>query len=149
VTAHNASAKAGFIVAADRICVRHLQTILAWLEKPQTGDMWQRRAAQNEGTYRIIAATISRLQTLGPPPGPASGAFAGYLTTLKARAALYRLTGIADGHRDGSTAALLQRRVDQIKPIGDRDAHHYGLHVCGTGPGDIAPLLDQAPTIQV
>jgi hypothetical protein len=44
---------------------------------------------------------------------------------------------------------LLQRRVDQIKPIGDRDAHRYGLHVCGTGPGDIAPLLDQAPTIQV
>ena len=68
--AHTDSAKAQFIVAADRVCARHLDTILAWLERPQTREVWQQRATQNEGIYRIVAATITRLQGLGPPPGP-------------------------------------------------------------------------------
>jgi len=146
--AHTARAKAGFIVAADRICARHLDTMLAWLEKRQAGSVWQQRAAQNEGIYRIIAATVTRLETLGPAPGSTGEAFAGYLKTLKARAVVYRLTGMADVRRDRSYAARLQRRVAQIDTIGDRDAHRYGLKICGAGTRQIAPPQDQARSIR-
>lgn len=145
---HTAAAKAGLIVAADRICARHLDTVLAWLEKPQTGDVWHQRASQNEGISRIIAATITRLQRLGPPPGPRAEAFAAYLKTLKARAVLYRLIAIADLQRDRSFAALLQRRAVQIDTIGDRDARRYGLRTCGAGSRDIAPPVDRTGSIQ-
>lgn len=141
---HTDSSKAGFIVAADRICDRHLDAVLAWLETPQTGGVWQRRAAEDEGIYRIIVATISRLEGLGSPPGPTAEAFAGYVNTLKARAVLYRLTSMADQRRDQSFAARLQQRVVQIDTIGDRDAHSYGLLICGSGPRDIAPPVEQA-----
>jgi hypothetical protein len=140
--------KAAFIVAADQVCVCHLDTVMAWLEKPQTGSMWQQRATQDEGIYRIMTATIARLQELGSPPGPTAKAFAGYLETLEARAVLYRLTSMADQRRDGSFAARLQQRVDQIDVIGDRDAHRYGLRICGSGPRDIAPPVDQAGFIR-
>jgi hypothetical protein len=141
-------AKAGFIVAADQVCARHLDTILAWLEKPQTGSLWQQSAAQNEGIYRIMAATITRLQGLGSPPGPTADAFAGYLKTLKARAVLYRLTSMADQRRDRSFAARLQQRVDQIDTIGDRDASRYGLRICGSGAREIAPPVEPDGSIR-
>lgn len=142
------SAKAAYIVAADRVCARHLDTILAWLEKPQTGNAWQQRATQNEGIYRIMAATITRLEDLGSPPGPTAEAFAGYMKTLKARAVLYRLTGMADQRRDRSFAARLQQRVGEIDMIGDRDAHRYGLRICGSGLRDIAPPAQQPGPIR-
>jgi hypothetical protein len=140
-------AKAVFIVAADQVCARHLDTVLAWLEKPQTGNVWQQRATQNGGIYRIMATTITRLQGLGSPPGPTAEAFAGYLKTLEARAVLYRLTSMADQGRDRSFAARLQQRVLQIDMIGDRDAYRYGLRICGSGPRNIAPPVEQAGSI--
>ena len=142
------SAKARFIVAADRVCSRHLDTILAWLERPQPGDVWHQQAAQNEGIYRIVAATTTRLQGLGSPPGPTAEAFAGYLQSLKARAVLYRLTSIADQRRDRSFAARLQQRVDETDVIGDREAHRYGLRICGAGPRDIAPPVEQGGSLR-
>jgi hypothetical protein len=140
-TALTDSAKAGFTVAADRICGEHLETVLVWLGRPLSGPGWHQRAAQDEGIYRIIGITIQRLDTLGPPPGPAAGAFAGYVKTLKARAALYRLASIAELRRDRLFAVKLQRRVGQIDGIGDRDAHRYGLRICGARPGDLAKAL--------
>jgi hypothetical protein len=132
------SAKAAFTVAADRICAQHLETVLAWLGRPLSGAGWQQRATQDEGIYRIIGTTIQRLETLGPPPGPAAGAFAGYVETLNARAALYRLTSMAELRRDRPFAVRLQRRISLIDGIGDRDAHRYGLRICGASPGDLA-----------
>lgn len=140
--------KAAFIVAADQVCARHLDTVMAWLEKPQTGSMLQQRATQDEGIYRIIAATITRLQELGSPPGPTANSFAGYLKTLEARAVLYRLTSMADQRRDRSFAARLQQRVDQIDVIGDRDAYRYGLRICGSGPRAIAPPVGQGGSVR-
>jgi hypothetical protein len=148
VPAHIESSKAGFIVAADRICAHHLDTVLAWLETPQTGSAWHQRATEDQGIYRIVAATITRLQGLGSPPGPTAEAFADYVKTLKARAVLYRLTSMADQRRDRSFAARLQQRVVQIDMIGDRDAHRYGLLICGSGPRDIAPPVEQAGPIR-
>jgi hypothetical protein len=138
------SSKARFTFTADRICARHLETVLAWLEQPRTGDSWQRRAAQDQGIYRIMRHTIQRLETLGPPPGPTAGAFAEYVKTLKARAALYRLTSMAELQRDRLIAVRLQRRVDQIDSVGDHDAHRYGLRICGASPRD----LPKAPSVQ-
>jgi hypothetical protein len=146
--AHTYSSKAGFIVAADRICARHLGTVLAWLETPQAGSVWQRRATEDEGIYRILSATITRLRRLGSPPGPTAEAFADYTKTLMARAVLYRLTSMADQRRDESFAARLQQRVVQIDTIGDRDAHRYGLLICGSGPRAIAPPAEQAGSIR-
>ena len=141
-------AKAGFIIAADQVCARHLDTILAWLENPQTGDVWKQRATQSEGIYRIMTATIARLQRLGSPPGPTADAFAGYLKTLQARAVLYRLTSTAEQERDQSFAARLQQRVVDLDVIGDREAHHYGLRICGSGLRDIAPPAQQAGSVR-
>jgi hypothetical protein len=115
--------------------------MLAWLRQPHTGHAWQRRAAQDEGTYRIIDNTIQHLEALGPPPGPTAAAFAHYLKSLKARAALYRLTGMADRQRDNLDAAWFQHRVDQIDNLGDQNAHRYGLHICGATPGELAKAL--------
>jgi hypothetical protein len=115
--------------------------MLAWLGKSRSGTPWQRRAAQDGGTYRIMDNTIRRLEALGPPPGPAAAAFAHYLKTLKARAALYRLTGMAELQRDERYAGLFQRRVTQIDSLGDQAAHRYGLHVCGATPGELAKAL--------
>jgi hypothetical protein len=148
VAGHADTSKAGFIVAADRICVRHLGAVLAWLETPQTGSAWQQRATEDEGIYRIIASTITRLQGLGPPPGPTAEAFADYVKTLEARAVLYRLTSIADQRRDRPFAARLQQRVVQIDTIGDRDAHRYGLVICGSGSRANAPPGEQGGSIR-
>lgn len=145
---HTNSTKAEFILAADEICTRHLGTALAWLGKRPTGSVWQQRAIQDEGIYRIIAATITRLQGLGSPPGPMADAFTGYVKTLKARAVLYRLISIADQRHDPSSAARLQQRVVQIDLIGDRDADRYGLRICGSGPRDIAPPVQKPGSIQ-
>jgi hypothetical protein len=139
--AATSSVKAQFTLAADRICTAHLETMLAWLRQPHTGNAWQRRAAQDEGTYRIIDNTIQRLEALGSAPGPTAAAFARYLKTLKARAALYLLTGMADLQRDNRYAARLQHRVEQIDNLGDQDAHRYGLHICGATPCDLAKAL--------
>jgi hypothetical protein len=132
------SAKAQFILAADRICAGHFETVLAWLRQPRTGDRWQRRAARDEGIYHITGHTIQRLETLGPPPGLTAGAFTGYVKTLKARADLYRLTSMADLQRDRLLVVRLQRNVDQVDSIGDHDAHRYGLRICGIGPRALA-----------
>jgi hypothetical protein len=140
-------AKASFVIAADRICAGHLETVLAWLEQARTGDGWQERATRDDGIYRIMADTIQRLEMLGPPPGPIAGAFAGYVATLKARAALYRLTGMAELRRDRLFAMRLQRRVDQIDGVGDRDGHRYGLRICGAGPRDLAKAPGEAGAV--
>lgn len=132
------SVKAAFTIAADRICAAHLENVLAWLGQPRAGDRWQQRATRDEGIYLIMGNTIQRLDALGEPHGPTAAAFTGYIKTLKARAALYRLTSMADLHRDKPYAARLQHRVDQIDGAGDHDAHQYGLRICGTGPRDLA-----------
>ncbi len=148
VPSHTESTKAAFIIAADGVCARHLGNVLAWLDTRQTGGVWQQRAAQNAGISRIIAGTITHLQRLGPAPGPVADAFAGYVKTLKARAALYRLTSIADQRHDPSFAARLQQRVVQIKVIGDRDAYRYGLHICGFATRAIAPPAQNGGSIR-
>lgn len=133
--------KAEFTRAADRICTAHLETMLGWLRQPHGGKSWQRRAAQDEGTYRIMDDTIQRLEALGSAPGPTAAAFADYVKTLKARAALYRLTGMADLQRDDLSATRFKHDGGQIDNLGDQDAHRYGLHVCGATPGDLAKAL--------
>ena len=139
--AATSSVKAEFTLAADRICTAHLETMIAWLGQPHAGNTWQRRAAQDDGTYRIIDNTIRRLEALGAPPGPHAAAFARYLNTLKARDALYRLASIADQQRDQPYVARLRHRVDKIDPLGNRDAHQYGLHICGATAHDLANAL--------
>jgi hypothetical protein len=139
--AATSSAKAEFTRAADRICTAHLETIIAWLGQPHAGNTWQRSAAQDHGTYRIIDNTIRRLEALGPPPGPNAAAFARYLNTLKARDALYRLASIADQQREKPYTERLRHRVDKIDPIGNQDAHQYGLHICGATAHDLAKAL--------
>jgi hypothetical protein len=134
------AARASFVVAADRICATHLQNVLAWLEQPRSGKVWQQQAATNEGIYRILGHTIQRLEALGPPPAPHAEAFAGYLNTLKARAVVYQLASRANRRRDMSFASQLQHRLSAIDDIGDRDAHRYGQRVCGAG----LPDLDKA-----
>jgi hypothetical protein len=133
--------KSEFTLAADRICTSHLERMLEWLGQPHVGKAPQRRAAQDEGTYRIMDDTIQRLEALGPPPGPTAAAFVHYLKTLKARAALYRLSSVADLRRDNLYLARLQHRVEQIDNLGDQDAHRYGLRICGATPGELAQAL--------
>jgi hypothetical protein len=133
--------KSEFTRAADRICTAHLETVLEWLRQPHRGNAWQRRAAQDEGTYRIMDNTIQRLEALGPAPGPTAAAFADYVKTLEARAALYRLTGMADLQRDNLAASRFQHRVDQINNVGDQDARRYGLQICGATLGELAKAL--------
>jgi hypothetical protein len=140
-SAHAGPNKSEFTRAADHICTAHLETMLEWLRRPHRGNEWQRRAAQDEGTYRIIDNTIQRLEALGSAPGPTATAFADYVKTLKARAALYQLTGMADLQRDNRSVARFQHRVAQINDLGDQDASRYGLHICGANLGDLAKAL--------
>jgi hypothetical protein len=130
--------KGNFVSAADRICANHLRTVLAWLGQPRSGNLSHQAAVTNQGIYDIISTTIGRLESLGQAPGPDAGAFDGYVGTLKARASLYMLLRIANDHRDGVTALRFQRRIDEIDTLGDRDAHRYGLRVCGTSGADVA-----------
>jgi hypothetical protein len=137
-------AEARFVVAADRICAEHFETVMSWIEQPRAGEPWQQAAAENEGLYQIIAHTVQRLTALGQPPDPNSEVFLGYLKTLEARAVLFRLMSMADLQRDKEFALRLQRRLDQIDSIGDRDSHRYGLHICGTGARDLAKAFAEA-----
>jgi hypothetical protein len=131
-------AKADFVVAADRICDSHLENVLTWLERLPGGRGWQQRSARDEGIYAIMGRTIQRLEALGPAPEPQAGSFTGYVRTLKARAALYRLTSMADLQRDRPFLRRLQRSLDEIDGIGDAAAHRYGLRICGASLSDLA-----------
>jgi hypothetical protein len=131
------AAKVSFVVAADRICAIHLQNVMAWLEQPHAGRVWEQQAVTNEGIYRILGSTIHRLEALGPPPGPDAAEFAGYLRTLKARAIVYRLVSTANRRRDTSVTSQLEHRLDAIDVAGDRDAHRYGQRLCGAGLPDL------------
>ena len=83
-----------------------------------------------------MSTSISGLEGLGRAPDPSGDAFRGYVKTLKARASLYRLAGVAEAHRDAEFAVQMQRRVDQIDALGDGYAHGYGLRICGIGARD-------------
>jgi hypothetical protein len=133
---HRSGVKEQFVNSADQICADHLSAVLDWLGQPRTGSSYRRLATQDEGIFRIMSASIGRLEQLGPAPGPAGDAFGGYVKTLKARASLYRLAGVAELHRDALFAAQMQRRVDQIDTLGDGYAHSYGLRICGIGARD-------------
>jgi hypothetical protein len=133
---HASPVKEQFVNSADRICADHLQAVLDWLGQPQSGTNYQRLATQDEGIFRIMSTSISRLEALGRPPDPAGDAFRGYVKTLKARATLYRLAGVAELHRDAVFAVRMQRKVDEIDTLGDGYAHSYGLRICGIGARD-------------
>lgn len=135
------AAKNSFLSAADRICATHARTVMDWLVQPRSGNLWQQAAATDEGIYEIISTTIGRLESLGRAPGPDSGAFNGYVSTLRARASLYMLMRIANEKRDDVVLLRFQRRVNQIDSVGDRNAHRYGLQICGTGAKDFAKAL--------
>jgi hypothetical protein len=137
-------AKHAFVSGADRICLAHAQAVITWLDEPQSGAVWQQQASQDEGLYEIIDRSIKRLQALGPPPGPKDAAFTGYLSTLEARASLYKLTSVAFLHRDTIFALRLENRIKSIDVQGDGYAHAYGLRVCGTGLKDLAKAFDAA-----
>lgn len=126
------------------VCAAHVRAVMSWLVQPQQGPSWQQDATQDEGLYEIIDASIRRLESLGPPPDPRGDAFDGYLSTLKARAALYRLTSVAFLKRDTVFALRLEGRIGQIDSRGDHYAHTYGLRVCGTGLKDVARAFDAA-----
>jgi hypothetical protein len=131
-------AKADFVAAADRICDLHLENVLAWLERSPARHGWQQLAVRDAGIYGIIAHTIQRLEALGRAPGPQSGAFSGYVRTLRARAVLYRLTSMADLQRDRLFLRRLHRALDEIDGVGDTVAHRYGLRTCGASLRDLA-----------
>jgi hypothetical protein len=137
-------AKASFVLAADRICAEHFETVMSWIEQPRAGDAWQQVAVENEGLYQIIAHTVRRLTLLRRPPDPNGEVFLGYVKTLKARAVLFRLMSMADLKRDTEFALRLQRRVGEIDSIGDRDAHQYGLRICGTSARDLGQAFADA-----
>jgi hypothetical protein len=137
-------AKHAFIKGADEVCTAHVSAVMSWLNQPQTGASWQQNARQDEGIYEIIDGSIKRLQSLGPPPGPRGEAFAGYVGTLKARAALYRLISVAFLNRDTVFALRLESRIGRIDAQGDQYAHTYGLRVCGTGLKDVAKAFNAA-----
>ena len=137
-------AKGGFITGADDVCAMHLRAVMSWLNQPQAGPTWRQQAAQDEGIYQIMNRSIHSLEALGPAPGPGVQSFAGYVKTLKARASLFRLTGVAFQHRDTVSALGFERRVKEIDAQGDRFAHSYGLRICGTGLPDVAKAFDAA-----
>ena len=137
-------AKRAFVTGADRVCADHVRMVMAWLNEHQAGALWQQQAAQDEGLYEIIDESIKRLESLGPPPDPHGDAFAGYVSTLKARAALYRLTSVAFLNRDTVFALRLEKRIPAIDAQGDHYAHTYGLRICGTGLRDLAKAFDKA-----
>jgi hypothetical protein len=134
-TQHHASVamKNRFVNSADEICAEHLQATLALLGRQESGNQWRRGAQRNEGIYRIIAVSVQRLEGLGAAPDPRGDAFRSYVKTLKARASLYRLEGVAELHRDAVFAVRLERRVAQIDTMGDGYAQRYGLRICGIG----------------
>jgi hypothetical protein len=140
-------AKRAFVKGADDVCTAHVRAVMTWLNEPQTGSSWQQQAHQDEGLYQIIDGSIKRLESLGEPPGPNDGAFDDYVTTMKARAALYRLTSAAFFNRDTVSALRFENRIKSIDARGDRDAHTYGLRVCGTGLKDVAKAFDAAGLI--
>jgi hypothetical protein len=125
-----------FVNSADQICAQHLQATLALLAREETGNQWRRGAVRNEGLFRIIATSVQRLEGLGTAPNPHGEAFRSYVKTLKARASLYRLEGVADLHRDAVFAVRMERRVAQIDTLGDGYAQSYGLRICGIGARD-------------
>jgi hypothetical protein len=88
--------------------------------------------------------SIASLEGLGPAPNPGREAFTGYVKTMKARAALYRLTSVAFQHHDTVTALGFEKRVGEIDSQGDAYAHSYGLHICGSGLPDLAKAFDAA-----
>jgi hypothetical protein len=137
-------AKRAFVTGADDVCKAHVRAVMNWLVQPQQGPSWQQNATQNEGLYEIIDSSIRRLESLGPAPDPHGEAFDGYLGTLKARAALYRLTSVAFLKRDTVFALRLETRIGQIDSQGDHYAHTYGLRVCGTGLKDVAKAFNAA-----
>ena len=137
-------AKHAFVNGADRICLAHAQTVITFLDEPQSGSSWQQQSSQDEGLYEILDGSIKRLQGLGPAPGPHDGAFTGYLSTLKARASLYKLTSVAFLNRDTLSALRFESRIKSIDARGDGYAHAYGLRICGTGLKDLAKAFDAA-----
>ena len=139
-----ASAKGSFVSAADQVCAEHLKTVMDWLVQPRSGDPWQQQAVEDEGIYEIMSNTIARLESLGRAPGPYASAFDAYVGTLKARASLYMLTRIANDRHEGVIALGFQRRIHEIDALGDRNAHRYGLQICGTGLSDFGKALSAA-----
>jgi hypothetical protein len=129
----SSQAKNRFVNSADEICAQHLQATLELLGREERGNEWRRQATRNEGIFRILATSIQRLEGLGAAPDPHGDAFRSYVKTLKARASLYRLEGVADLHRDGLTAVQMERRVAEIDTLGDGYAQSYGLRICGIG----------------
>jgi hypothetical protein len=129
----SAPAKNRFVNSADEICAEHLQATLELLGRQERGSQWRRQATRNEGIYRILATSIQRLEGLGAAPNPGGDAFRSYVKTLKARASLYRIAGVADLHRDAVVASRMERRVGQIDSVGDGYAQSYGLRICGIG----------------
>ena len=126
-------AKDRFVNSADQICAQHLEATLALLGRDERGSEWRRQATRNEGIYEILATSIQRLEALGAAPDPRGSAFRSYVKTLKARASLYRIEGVADLHHDLVTAAQMERRVGEIDSLGDGYAQRYGLRICGIG----------------
>lgn len=122
-----------FVNSADQICAQHLGATLQFLGHSEQGGRWRREAARNEGIFQIMSGSIQRLEALGNAPGPHGDAFRSYVKTLKARASLYRIAGVADLHRDAATAGQMERRVSQIDSVGDGYAQSYGLRICGIG----------------
>lgn len=137
-------AKRAFVKGADDVCTAHVRAVMTFLNQPQTGSSWQQQANQDEGLYQIVDSSIKRLESLGQPPGPNDAAFNDYVTTMKARASLYRLTSVAFLNRDTVSALRFQNRIKSVDARGDRDAHTYGLRVCGTGLKDVAKAFNAA-----
>jgi len=128
-----AQTKNRFVNSADQICAQHLEATLAFLGRQQVTDSFRSQAQRNEGIYQILATSIQRLEALGTAPDPAGDSFRSYVRTLKARASLYRIEGVADLHHDPVTAAQMERRVGEIDTLGDGYAQRYGLRICGIG----------------
>ena len=119
--------------SADQICAQHLEATLAFLGRQSVSDSFRSQATRNEGIYEILATSIQRLEALGTAPEPQGDLFRNYVKTLKARASLYRIEGVADMHHDLVTAAQMERRVGEIDTLGDGYAQKYGLRICGIG----------------
>jgi hypothetical protein len=128
-----AAGKNRFVNSADEICAQHLEATLGFLGRQKLGTSFRLQATRNEGIYQILVTSIQRLEALGSAPDPQSDSFRSYVKTLKARAALYRIAGVADLHHDPVTAAQMERRVGEIDTVGDGYAQRYGLRICGIG----------------
>jgi hypothetical protein len=122
-----------FVNSADQICAQHLEATLAFLGRQKLTASLRSQAVRNEGIYEIMATSIQRLEALGAAPDPHGDSFRSYVKTLKARASLYRIAGVADLHHDPVTAAQMERRVGEIDSVGDGYAQSYGLRICGIG----------------